>query len=64
MMNIIFHRLDEIMLPLLIEQGAVASTVIALGQDEEMIIYDLLGRRLTVPQKGINIINDKKVIVK
>lgn len=57
-------RYGEIMLPLLIEQGAVASTVIALGQDEEMIIYDLLGRRLTVPQKGINIINGKKVIVK
>ena len=57
-------RYGQIMLPLLVENGAVPSTVITIVQDEELIVYDLLGRRLAAPQKGINIINGKKVIVK
>lgn len=28
------------------------------------VIYDLQGRKLTMPQKGINIINGKKVVMK
>ena len=57
-------RYGEIMLPLLISQGAVPSTVISVAQDSEDVIYDLLGRRLSAPQKGINIINGKKVIIR
>ena len=30
----------------------------------ETKIYDLSGRRLTAPQKGVNIVNGKKVVVK
>ena len=58
-------RYGEIMLPLLIKQGAVANAVIEVAADaKEDEIYDLLGRRLKAPQKGINIINGKKVIIK
>ena len=57
-------RYGEIMLPLLLKQGAAPSTVISVGYDEEDVIYDLLGRRLKAPQKGINIINGKKVIIR
>lgn len=57
-------RYGEIMLPLLLKQGAVASTVIPVEYNEEDVIYDLLGRRLDAPQKGINIINGKKVIIR
>ena len=57
-------RYGEIMLPLLIEQGAVPSTVISVQETKEDVIYDLLGRRLDTPQKGINIINGKKVIIR
>ena len=53
------------MLPLLIGQGAVENAVIEIGADaKEDEIYDLLGRRLKAPQKGINIINGKKVIIR
>lgn len=62
--RILGRRYGEIMLPILLKQGAVANTVMTIGQDEGMVIYDLLGRRLATPQKGINIINGKKVIVK
>jgi len=58
-------RYGEIMLPLLVAQGAVPSTVITVQETkEEDVIYDLLGRRLDAPQKGINIINGKKVIIR
>lgn len=57
-------RYGEIMLPLLLKQGAVVSTIISVEYDEEDVIYDLLGRRLDAPQKGINIINGKKVIIR
>ena len=58
-------RYGEIMLPLLIGQGAVENAVIEIGADaKEDEIYDLLGRRLKAPQKGINIINGKKVIIR
>lgn len=59
------QRYGEIMLPLLIKQGAVANAVIEVAADaKEDEIYDLLGRRLKAPQKGINIINGKKVIIR
>lgn len=57
-------RYGEIMLPFLVKQGAVASFVIPVGVDKNDVIYDLLGRRLKAPQKGINIINGKKVVIK
>ena len=57
-------RYGEIMLPLLIKQGAVPSTVIPVSVDKKDVIYDLLGRRLDAPQKGINIINGKKVVIR
>ena len=57
-------RYGEIMLPILLSQGALASTVIPVEYDEEDVIYDLLGRRLDAPVKGINIINGKKVIIR
>ena len=62
--RILGARYGEIMLPLLIEQGAVPSTVISVQEVKEDVIYDLLGRRLDAPQKGINIINGKKVIIR
>jgi len=34
------------------------------GDDVNNIYYDLGGNRLSAPQKGLNIINGKKVIVK
>ena len=58
-------RYGDIMLPLLIKQGAVANTVVQIDADSNGDeIYDLLGRRLKAPQKGINIINGKKVIIR
>ena len=33
-------------------------------QNESTIIYNLNGQRLSAPQKGINIINGKKVVIK
>lgn len=58
-------RYGEIMLPLLLRQGAVENTVIEVpAYQEGDEIYDLLGRRLKAPQKGINIINGKKVIIR
>ena len=57
-------RYGEIMLPLLVRQGAVESVIVPVSKGEEMVIYDLLGRKLSKPQKGINIINGKKVVIK
>ncbi len=57
-------RYGEIMLPLLLAQGAVSSTVVPVDEAKEDVIYDLLGRRLDAPQKGINIINGRKVIIR
>lgn len=36
----------------------------ANGNNKQDVYYDLSGRRLSVPKKGLNIINGKKVIVK
>lgn len=58
------RRYGELMLPLLVEQGAVPSVVIPVQESKADVIYDLLGRRLDAPQKGINIINGKKVIIR
>ena len=57
-------RYGEIMLPLLLEQGAISSSVMTVVDDKQDVIFDLLGRRLSAPQKGINIINGKKVVIK
>lgn len=57
-------RYGEIMLPLLLAQGAVANAVVPIEKNKEDVIYDLLGRKLDAPQKGINIINGKKVVIK
>ena len=37
---------------------------ILLDSNEDYPIYDINGRRLETPQRGINIINGKKVIMK
>ena len=59
------ERYGKIMLPLLIRQGAVSSSVVMVADSgKELEIYDLLGRKLKAPQKGINIINGKKVIIR
>lgn len=59
------ERYGKIMLPLLIRQGAVSSPVVMVADSgKELEIYDLLGRKLKAPQKGINIINGKKVIIR
>lgn len=58
------QRYGEIMLPLLLGQGAVPSAVMTVIDDKPDVIYDLLGRRLDAPQKGINIINGKKVVIR
>ena len=34
------------------------------GNDEETVIFDLAGRRLNKLQKGVNIVNGRKVLVK
>lgn len=57
-------RYGEKMLPLLLAQGAISSSVIPIDEKKTVVIYDLLGRRLSTPQKGINIINGKKVVIK
>lgn len=51
--------------------GATTLNQVALGIDEVsiaggagIVVYDLQGRRLAAPVKGINIINGKKVLVK
>lgn len=62
--RILGKRYGEIMLPLLIKQGAVPNTVIPVSVDKKDVIYDLLGRRLDAPQNGINIINGKKVVIR
>lgn len=58
------QRYGEIMLQYLLGQGVLPTTVIPTYDDKEDVIYDLLGRRLETPQKGINIINGKKVIIR
>ena len=45
------------------EQIAANTILIPADRSDDMI-YDLLGRRLDAPQKGINIINGKKVIIR
>ena len=57
-------RYGEKMLPLLLAQGAISSSVIPIEEKKTDVIYDLLGRKLSAPQKGINIINGKKVVIK
>ena len=43
---------------------ATTSVEQVVSSDEEQVIYSVTGVRLMTPQKGINIINHKKVIVK
>lgn len=56
-------RYGEIMLPLLISQGATGVTFIEDSKEQD-VIYDLLGRRLDAPKPGLNIINGKKVFIR
>ena len=37
---------------------------VLVDEDKDVRIYDLMGRRLEKPRKGINIIGGKKVVVK
>lgn len=43
---------------------AIGITEISTEQPSHSTIYDLQGRKLSEPQKGINIINGKKILVK
>ena len=43
---------------------ATTSVEQVVSSDEEQIIYSVTGVRLMTPQKGINIINNRKVIIK
>ena len=44
-----------------VSPDAIASPI---GETEEGTFYDLSGRRLSKPQRGINIVNGKKVVIK
>ncbi len=45
-------------------KSTTAITEITAADDAVKVVYDLQGRRLATPVKGINIINGKKVVVK
>ena len=50
---------------LFIEEGVPSGIKgVHLDNDKDYPIYDINGRRLEAPQRGINIINGKKVIMK
>ena len=49
-------------LPTLYEEADNTSIEYIMNNNKESIIYDLLGRRITTPTRGIYIINGKKVI--
>ena len=46
------------------EPTAITDVEDSRGKIDDAVIYDLSGRRLNKVQKGVNIINGKKVIVK
>ena len=43
---------------------AVQNLVIDTDKQEKLVIYDLQGRQLSKPQRGVNIVNGKKVIIR
>ena len=45
------------------ENSATGISSVCNNDNEEVIIFNINGQRLNVPQKGLNIINGKKVIV-
>lgn len=45
------------------ENSATGVSSVCNNDNEEVIIFNINGQRLNVPQKGLNIINGKKVIV-
>lgn len=48
-----------------IQEGeATGISKISTEQPKASVIYDLQGRKLREPQKGVNIINGKKIFVK
>ena len=47
-----------------IEEGTAGINSIIMDEDKNARIYDLFGRRLEKPQKGVNIIGGKKIFVK
>ena len=47
-----------------IKQSTTSVSSIRKAQTEENIMYNLNGQRLAQPQKGINIVNGKKIIVR
>ena len=51
-------------LPTLYEEAGDTSVEFITNDTEETIIYDLLGRRVSKPTRGIYIINGKKVVMK
>ena len=46
------------------EYNDIVTGLKAMGNDEEEVIYNLAGQRLAKKQKGINIVNGRKVLVK
>lgn len=46
------------------DDGSTDVEHIETSRPTELIIYNILGQRLDAPQKGINIINGKKVLIK
>lgn len=62
--RVIGKRYGQIMLPLLISQGATPTDVTFINEEPgKDVIYDLLGHRLDAPKPGLNIINGKKVFI-
>jgi hypothetical protein len=64
--TVIFHKTDDASLGEVIYWPAASTSSInpssVLLPPSSLTIYDLNGRPLNVPQKGINIINGKKVV--
>ena len=47
-----------------VEDAIIDGNISPLGETEEVVIYNLAGQRLNKEQKGINIVNGKKVLLK
>ncbi|MBE6305787.1 MAG: hypothetical protein E7082_07760 [Bacteroidales bacterium] len=62
--NSVFHERCNWYLEEVDRNGNTGIEEITVESDKVQGIYDLQGRRLSVPVKGINIINGKKVLVK
>lgn len=58
------HGKDLQIFPVEIDYDNSAISEISAAANGQTVVYDLQGRRLAAPVKGINIINGKKVLVK